>query len=123
MRSGRKPAGSKLVDGLNGSHYAKERLRQIIRTLSGEATIEDASRELQISRTRFYDLRQSMLADMVERLEPRPAGRPPQKAETKEEVAHLEQTIAELEWELEATQVRMELNTLFPLMSRKKNNR
>ncbi len=123
MRSGRKPAGSKLVDGLRGSRYAKDRLRQIIRTLSGEATIEEACQELQISRTRFYDLRESALKGLLNQLEPRPAGRPPQKSETTEEVAHLEQTIAELEWELEATQVRMELNTLFPLMSRKKNDR
>jgi hypothetical protein len=123
MRSGRKPAGSKLVDGLNGSHYAKERLRQIIRTLSGEATIEEACQELQISRTRFYDLRQSVLGDMLERLEPRPAGRPPQEPETSDEVGQLEHTVERLEWELEATQVRMELNTLFPLTNRKKNDR
>ena len=123
MRLGRKPAGSKLVDGLNGSHYAKERLRQIIRTLSGEATIEEACQELQISRTRFYDLRQSVLGDMLQRLEPRPAGRPPQEPETSDEVAQLEHTVERLEWELEATQVRMELNTLFPLTNRKKNDR
>jgi hypothetical protein len=86
-------------------------------------TIEEACKELQISRTRFYDLRQSVLEGMVKKLEPRSAGRPPQKSESNGEVAHLEQTIAELEWELEATQVRMELNTLFPLMRRKKNDR
>ncbi len=66
MRSGRKPAGPKLVEGLSGSDFAKKRLEQILRTVSGEATIEEACTELGISRTRFYDLRQALLEDMVE---------------------------------------------------------
>ena len=76
MRPGRKPAGPKLVEGLSGSDFAKKRLEQVLRTLSGELTIEEACAELNIGRTRFYDLRQELLEDMVERLEPRPAGRP-----------------------------------------------
>ncbi len=126
MKPGRKPAGPKLVEGLPGSDYAKKRLQQILRSISGEVTIEDACAELEISRTRFYDLRQSLLEDMVENLEPRPAGRPPQKPEVPEEVTLLERRILQLELELKATHVRAELNTFLPLYGRnrtKKNDR
>ena len=123
MRPGRKPAGSKLVEGLSGSDFAKNRLQQVLRTFSGEVTIEEACAELQISRTRFYDLRQSLLEGMVEHLEPRPAGRPSQKPEVPEEVTVLERRIAQLELELEASKIRTELNTFLPLYDRKKNGR
>ena len=126
MKPGRKPAGPKLVEGLSGSDFAKKRLQQILRTISGEVTIEDASATLGISRTRFYDLRLSLLEEMVENLEPRPAGRPPQKPEIPEEVTFLQRRIAQLELELKATQVRAELNTFLPLYGRertKKNDR
>ncbi len=123
MRPGRKPARLKLVEGLSGSDFAKKRLQQILRTLSGEVTIEEACAKLQINRTRFYDLRQSVLEGMVENLEPRPAGRPPQKPEVPEEVTNLERRIAQLKLELEATKIRAELNTFLPLYRRKKNDR
>ncbi len=123
MRPGRKPAGSKLVEGLSGSDFAKNRLQQVLRTLSGEVTIEEACAKLQISRTRFYDLRQSLLDGMVEHLEPRPAGRPFQKPDVPEDVAVLERRIAQLELELEASKIRTELNTFLPLYDRKKNGR
>lgn len=110
MRPGRKPAGAKLVEGLEGSEYAKKRLEELLRTLSGEKTIDEACSELQISRTRFYDLRQQLLEEMVERLEPRPAGRPPQQpAKTENEIA-LERENEQLKAELEATKIRAELN-------------
>ena len=123
MRPGRKPAGSKLVEGLSGSDFAKNRLQQVLRTLSGEVTTEEACAELQISRTRFYDLRQSLLEGMVEHLEPRPAGRPSQNPEVPEEVTILERRIAQLELELEASKIRTELNTFLPLYDRKKTGR
>jgi hypothetical protein len=111
------------VEGLSGSDFAKNRLQQVLRTLSGEVTIEEACAELQISRTRFYDLRQSLLEGMVEHLEPRPAGRPSQKPEVPEEVTNLERRIAQLELELEASKIRTELNTFLPLYDRKKSGR
>ena len=123
MRPGRKPAGSKLVDGLRGSDFAKKRLQQILQTLAGEATVEEACAELKISRARFYDLRQELLEDMVERLEPRPAGRPRQALEVPDEVSHLEEKVERLKLELEASKVRAELNTFLPLYRPKKNDR
>lgn len=122
MRPGRKPAGPKLVDDLPGSEFAKKRLQQILRTISGEATIEEACEELQISRSRFYDLRQSLLEDMVDRLEPRSAGRPRQQPEQPPEETALAREIARLEVELEASKVRAELNTFLPLYRPKKND-
>lgn len=120
MRPGRKPAGPKLIDGLPGSPYAKKRLEQVLRTLSGEVTIEEACAELNIGRTRFYDLRQSLLENMVENLEPRPAGRPPQKPAKAKEVTQLEHQIDRLTLELEATRIRAELNTFLPVYRPKK---
>ena len=123
MRSGRKPAGPKLVEGLSGSDFAKKRLEQILRTVSGEATIEEACTELGISRTRFYDLRQALLEDMVEHLEPRPAGRPPQKPKEPEESTLLQKRVEQLEFELKATEIRAELNMFLPLYEKKKTKK
>ena len=123
MRRGRKPAGAKLVDGLEGSDVAKERLRAILRTLSGEATIEEACSELNLSRSRFCDLRQSVLAEMVGELEPRPAGRPRQEPEVSEEVQALEEKIAQLEVRLKVMTARAELNAILPLQESKKRKR
>lgn len=111
------------MDGLKGSEHAKKRLQEVLRTLSGEVTIDEACTELGISRTRFYDLRQTLLEEMVEQLEPRPRGRPPDQQAKSEEVAALERRIAQLEVELEASQIRAELSTFLPLVRRKKNDR
>lgn len=123
MNRGRKPAGSRLVEGLPGSDFAKERLRKVLETLSGEATIEEACEALQISRTRFYDLRNSMLEEMVERLEPRPAGRPREMPKEEADVTELKRQVARLEVELEATRIRSELNTFLPLARPPKKKR
>ena len=123
MRPGRKPAGPRLVEGLPGSTYAKNRLEQVLRTLSGEITIEEACTALNICRTRFYDLRQTLLREMVEHLEPRPAGRPPQRNEKEEEVTQLERRLEQLKLELEATKIRAELNTFLPIYRSQKGDR
>ena len=120
MNSGRKPAGPKLVEGLKGSRYAKERLQVILQTLSGESTIEDACASLHISRSRFFDLRQNLLAEMVDRLEPRPAGRPSLVDPSSHRLIELERENAALQVELEATRIRAELNRFLPLYERRK---
>ena len=86
-------------------------------------TIEEACAELGISRTRFYDLRQSLLEGMVEHLEPRPAGRPSQKPKVPEEVTLLKRRVAQLEVELEATEIRAELNMFLPLYEKKRTKK
>lgn len=116
MRSGRKPAGPKLVEGIEGSEYAKKRLEEVLRTLSGEKTIEEACAELNIGRTRFYDLRQKLLEEMVERLEPRPAGRPPVAPEKSDKEVELERENERLKVELAAAKARAELNTFLPYL-------
>ena len=123
MRRGRKAAGPKLVEGLSGSDYAKKRLEVILQTISGEITIEEACDELQIGRTRFYDIRQTLLVDMVERLEPRPAGRPSEKQDKAKEVEVLEKKVSQLEKELKASEVRAELSTFLPRQRPKKKKR
>ena len=114
MRPGRKPAGPKLVRNVEGSEYAKKRLEEVLRTLSGEKTIEDACEELNLSRARFYDLRQQLLEEMVAHLEPRPAGRPPQKPRKSEREETLERENERLKLELRATKARAELDAFLP---------
>jgi len=76
-RARRKPKGPALVERLDGSERAKERLETILETISGRLTIEQACRRLGIKATRFHALRDEALKASLERLEPKSAGRPP----------------------------------------------
>ena len=78
-RNGRKPLGTKHVQGLEGSEQAKLRLEVILKTLSGEITIPQACTRLGIREARFHELRRDWLQAALEQLEPRPAGRPPRE--------------------------------------------
>ena len=59
---------------------------------------------------------------MVDRLEPRPAGRPSQKNSESERVAELESENAALQVELEASRIRAELNRFMPILEPRKKN-
>lgn len=98
---GRPPWGSKLVDNLEGSPLAKQRLRLIVQTLQGERTVGDAARELGCNEARFYAMRQRTLQEAVQGLEPRKPGRKPKEVDPKDE------KIAELTGELERTRASL----------------
>jgi len=72
---GRRPSGAGLVAGLDGGTDEKHRLTVILRTLTGELTIDGACAALGVSASRFHDLRQAALAGALAALAPRPAGR------------------------------------------------
>lgn len=115
MSRGRPPAGPRLVDGLEGSDAAKERLRVVLQTIAGELSVVDACAALSVSEARFHELRAEVLQMALHHLEPKPAGRPSQQQDAQAtEVATLKEQIQELKIELRATQIREELAILMP---------
>ena len=77
-RRGRKPTGTNLVEHLDGSERAKTRLKAILETLSGARSIPEVCEDLGINESMFHRVRSEVLQTALERLEPRPLGRPPQ---------------------------------------------
>ena len=115
MTRGRPPEGPKLVERLDGSPEAKQRLQVILQTLTGEKTVEAACAELQIGEAAFHKLRQRTLQDAVTSLEPRPAGRPPQPVSPEaEQVTELQRQMRELKIDLRASQLRTEIALTMP---------
>jgi len=115
MRRGRPPLGPRLVDGLTGSDLAKRRLRLILETVSGARSVDEACAELGISEAAFHKLRSRFLAESVDLLEPRPAGRPPAvPSETGPSPADLEAENRELRLDLQAARIREELAIAMP---------
>jgi hypothetical protein len=114
-RRGRKPTGPQLVEHLEGSAHAKTRLKVILETLSGKRTIPDACEELGIHDTMFHRLRSAVLQTALDRLEPRPLGRPPQPVSPEDQrAAELETEKRQLQIELRAAEVRRELAEKLP---------
>lgn len=121
-RRGRKPKGPELVTHLAGSDAARERLKRIVDSLAGRATVAEVCAELGIGESRFHQLRSEALQAAVDRLEPRTAGRPAtQVSPTDARVAELERQLRELKWELHACQIRLELAEALPGLVRRES--
>ena len=117
--AGRKPLGPALVDHLDGSAIAKERLELILETLAGQVTVVGACQILDISEAMFYKLRNRVLQVCLEDLEPKPRGRPPQLVtEDQERAAELATEVAALERELAAQTVRLKLAEQLPQLAK-----
>lgn len=76
MSKGRRTKGVGHVDNLVGGDEEKARLKAILATFSGELTVAEASRQLGITTSRFAKLRAEVLQGALDRLAPRPVGRP-----------------------------------------------
>jgi len=112
---GRKPMGPKLVHNLDGSEHAKERLEMILETIAGSRTIEDASDDLGVCEARFFQLRTQVLEAALNRLEPRPPGRPPKTDSPEQErIVELEEELRDKDSKLQATEVRAEIAQVMP---------
>jgi transposase-like protein len=111
---GRQPSGPEYVASLPGSEQAKQRLQVILETMTGDYGVQEACRRLDISEQRFYQLRTELLQAALERLEPRPAGRPPQSQVEETDVELLKARVSELEIELKAAQLREEIAVAMP---------
>jgi len=112
---GRYPSGPEYVDvqHLHGSAQAKERLRVILETMMGQWRVGEACQRLGISEQRFRQLRAELLEAALERLEPRPAGRP-RRVEESEQVASLRRQLEAMQRELHVAQVRAEIALALP---------
>ena len=111
MVHGRTTSGSALVDHLEGSDVAQQRLKAILDTLGGRKTIVDASRELGISEPMFYKMRDSFLQGALGLLEPKKCGRKPHQTEPVE-VTQLRGEVERLQRELMGARVREDLALL-----------
>ncbi|MBM3346467.1 MAG: helix-turn-helix domain-containing protein [Betaproteobacteria bacterium] len=117
--AGRKPLGPALVERLDGSTSAKERLELILETLSGQVTVVGACQHLGISEAMFYKLRNRVLQVCLEDLEPKPRGRPPQPSSAdSERSAELAAEVATLQRALAAQTVRLELAQQLPRLAK-----
>jgi transposase-like protein len=117
MGRGRPPLGLGHVDSLPGDDAAKERMRTVLATLTGDLTVSEACERLSVSETRFHDLRRTALEAMLEGLTPKPSGRP-REPEEDEEVQRLRQQNAWLTEELEIARLRTEIAVWKPSLLR-----
>ena len=113
MARGRPSEGAALVDHLSGSTEAKARLRALLETLSGRQTVRQASQALGISVRRLHAMRRTLLQQVLDRLEPRPAGRPTQMA-AESPSAGLEAEVCRLRLDLQAARIREEIALALP---------
>jgi hypothetical protein len=112
---GRYPSGPEFVQKLDGSEQAKERLEVLLQTLAGTSRVGEACAQLGISEQRFDQIRIEALQAALRGLEPGSAGRPPRAASASpEEVEKLQQRVAQLEAELKAALLRVELAVALP---------
>jgi hypothetical protein len=113
--AGRKPLGPALVEHLEGSANAKERLELMLATLAGQISVVAASEKLGISEAMFYKVRNRVLQVCLADLEPKPLGRPPGRlTEDQQRRQELAEQVVSLERELAAQSVRVELLQTLP---------
>ena len=116
-RTGRKPAGPQIVERLEGSPVAKQRLEVILETIAGRSTVPEACERLGIGESRFHELRNQTLQTTLDALEPRPPGRPakptsPEQAEAEE----LQTELRRLHVELKTVQTQLSLARIHPAL-------
>jgi transposase-like protein len=114
-KRGRPVQGAELVGASSGSELARHRLRVILQTLSGAATIEQAAAALGVNRSRFHAMRRLFLGQATGLLEPRPRGRKRREPTAAElELAELRQQLVQLRLQLKSAQIREEIALVMP---------
>ncbi len=115
MARGRPPEGPGLVDGLDGSGYAKKRLRTILETITGSLSIAKACEALGISRAVFCRPRNRVLETALGDLEPKPSGRPAKRVSGEQkEISDLKAELVEMRMHLVGAQIREEIALAMP---------
>jgi transposase len=103
------------VNNLEGSEQAKERMKVIVATLTGQCRLQEACEQLGISEPRLQQLRQQFLEGGLESLEPGKAGRPAKVlTDAERQVQELKAQLAELQVQYQAAQVRAEVGAVLP---------
>ena len=114
-RRGRPVKGVELLEDMEVSEVARQRLMVILQTLAGALTIEEACQVLGINRSRFHDLRHEFLDRAAGLLEPRqPGPKPNRPTEAQLEIERLQREIVQLKLDLKATQIREEIALVMP---------
>jgi transposase len=114
-RKGCKPKEIALVEHLDGSLQAKERLKVILATIAGRLTIGQACQRLGVGEARFHRLRAEWLQDGLDLLEQRPVGRPRRKTSPDAlRCQELERENAEQQAELKLAVMRADLARVLP---------
>jgi len=115
-RAGRKPQGVELIQRLEGSAHAQQRMTLFLRTLAGECTVLEACRQLGIGESRFFAQRQAWLQQSLEFLEPRSPGRPgkTEPSLSLAEVRELQQRVQALEKQAAVVAVQSDLARTLP---------
>lgn len=115
MPRGRPPLGPDIVQHCDADPNTKRRLQVILQTLAGELSVADACQQLDISQTRFFELRAAMLQGALDSLSPKTAGRPAQAVDpAQQRIGQLEQQIQDLRVHLAAAQLREEIALAMP---------
>ena len=115
MVMGRPNKGVEHVDNCEGSTRSKLRAKAVLRTITGDLSVNEALETLGIQRPHFAKLRLKALQGAVDALEPgRPGRKPNPDAETDQRVAELSSRVAQLERELELERARADLAPILP---------
>jgi hypothetical protein len=113
--TGRKPAGPQIIERLEGSPVAKQRLKVILETIAGRLTIPDACQQVGIGESRFHELRNQTLQATLKTLEPRSLGRPPKPTSPEQaEIDTLQAELRRLHFELKAAQTLIDVARIHP---------
>jgi hypothetical protein len=113
--TGRKPAGPQIIERLEGSPVAKQRLKVILETIAGRLTIPEACQQVGIGESRFHELRNHTLQATLEALEPRSPGRPPKPTSPEQaEIDTLQAELRRLHFELKAAQTLIDVARIHP---------
>ena len=121
MKRGRKPLGTKLVDRVDASTLAKQRLKVILDQVAGTLSVEQACVAIGVKESAFFELRASALQAAASGLEPGRAGRPTKTNDIDDRVAALEDEMTMARIELQAARIREEIAVTMPDLYRRKH--
>jgi len=112
---GRTPWGPEYVDHLSGSEVAKERLKVVLETMTGNLRVHEACERLKICEQRFHQLRQTLMEAGLDAMEPRSPGRPARPVSPEEQrIRELEEQVRAKDIELQTAKVREEIALTLP---------
>jgi hypothetical protein len=115
MARGRRANGPGLVEALEGSEEAKTRMKVIVETLAGTKSVQEACEDLGIGKSAFHQIRTESLIGALEKLEPKPRGRPRQELSgEQQDLERLRKENDQLKVRLQVAHVREELALVMP---------
>lgn len=97
------------VDEIQGSKESKRRAKLILKTITGEMSVREACEQLGVGPTQFANLRTQALEGLVDRLEPKPAGRRQRAQVASPREVDLTQQVADLERENRLLRAQVEV--------------